>query len=82
MQEYTYKGTKIRVYRLGTWYHPCSFSHRRCHIDVSLHRAIGLQDTSDKVGLHHYTATWIRGLDHSLGISSIEEARKDLCADV
>lgn len=77
--QYHYQGSRIRVYPIGTWFHPCSFSDRRCHVDTSLQRAVGLQNLTLQAGLHHYTASWIRGLDHSLGLSSVEEARKEFC---
>lgn len=56
--------------RQGTWYVPCQYNERDCHIRLVQERALGVADLSHLAGYHRYSASWMGG-NHA-GVHSMQ----------
>ncbi|EFN58265.1 hypothetical protein CHLNCDRAFT_142222 [Chlorella variabilis] len=68
---YTLDGVAYRLWRVGTWFHPCQWWEQKCRRRVYVERASGQGDMRHLVGMHRMVGSWIPGKEDGIGILNV-----------
>ncbi|KAI7838788.1 hypothetical protein COHA_007403 [Chlorella ohadii] len=76
--EHVIEGSRVMVYPLQRYFHPCEWDDHSCHKELAMQRALGTVNLTRFAGYHRFAASWQGG--GGAGVLTADTLKQQLCS--